>query len=86
LAIDDKPTNVISYQLSQKSNDAKNASGIGDIFVIDKFIVLTFLDFPNPEKAHQPSIIIDLFTSFVNVYSSHVFPMPKGIGYLRNFV
>jgi hypothetical protein len=46
-------------------------------------IVLTFLDFPDPDKAHRSSAIGDFFTSFVNVYPSRPFlSMPKGIDYL----
>jgi hypothetical protein len=45
-------------------------------------IVLTFLDFPDPDKAHRSSAISDFFTSFVNVYPSRILSMPKGIDYL----
>jgi hypothetical protein len=47
-----------------------------------KMIVVTFLDFPDPDKVH--STIDDFFTSFVNVCLSHILLMPKGIGYLSN--
>jgi hypothetical protein len=57
--IDDKPTQVFPDRLSQKSPDVENVSGIGieDMFVIEKMIVLTFLDFPDPDKAHRSSTI-----------------------------
>jgi hypothetical protein len=45
-------------------------------------IVLTFLDFPDPDQAHRSSAIDDFFTAFVNVYPSHIFVMSMGIGYL----
>jgi hypothetical protein len=75
---------VLSDRLSRKSLDAENASGIDDrrYFIAVKMIVVTFLDFPDPDKAHRASTIDDFFTSFVNVYPSHIFPMPKGIDYL----
>jgi hypothetical protein len=55
---------------------------IGDMLVVDKMIFLTFLDFPDPDKAHRSFSIYDFFTPFVNVYPSHLFMMLKGIGYL----
>jgi hypothetical protein len=39
---------------------------IDDILFVDKTIVLTFLDFPDSDEAHQSSAIDDLFMSFVN--------------------
>jgi hypothetical protein len=48
-------------------------SVIGDMFVAEKMIVLTFLDFPNPDKSHRSSAIDDFFISFVNVYPSVFF-------------
>jgi hypothetical protein len=47
-------------------------------------IVVNFLDFPDPNKAHWALAISDFFASFVNVCISHISPMPKGIGYLSN--
>jgi hypothetical protein len=55
---------------------------IGDMLVADKMIVLTFLDFPNPNKAHRSSTIDDFFMSFVNVLSFPYFFGAKGIDYL----
>jgi hypothetical protein len=57
-------------------------STIGDMFVTDKMIVLTFLEFPDPDKAHRSLTINVFFVSFVNVYPSRIFPMLKGIEYL----
>jgi hypothetical protein len=58
-------------------------SAIGDIFFANKMIVVTFLDFPDPDNVHQSSAIGNFFASFINVYPSHIFlPMSKGIGYL----
>jgi hypothetical protein len=57
-------------------------STIGDMFVTDKMIVLTFLEFPDPDKAHRSLTINDFFVSFVNVYPSRIFWMLKGIEYL----
>jgi hypothetical protein len=57
-------------------------SVIEDMFVAEKMIVLTFLDFPDLDKAHRSSAIGDFFTSFVNVYPSRILSMPKGINYL----
>jgi hypothetical protein len=57
-------------------------SMIGGMFVADKMIVLTFLNFLDPDKVHRSSTINYFFMSFVNVYHSHIFPVPKGIDYL----
>jgi hypothetical protein len=76
---------VLLDQLSRKSPDAKNASGIDDIPIAVKMIVVTFLDFPDPDKAHRALAINDFFTSFANVYPSRIFPIPKGIDHLLNF-
>jgi hypothetical protein len=45
-------------------------------------IVLTFLDFPDPDKAHRSSTIGDFFMAFVNVYPSRILSMSMGIDYL----
>jgi hypothetical protein len=87
--IDDKPTQVLLDRLSRKSPNAKNASGIrdqgsmiGDMFVVAKIIVVTFLYFFDPDKAHRSSTIDNFFESFINVYPSRILLMPKGINYL----
>jgi hypothetical protein len=59
-------------------------SVIGDKFIAVKMIVVIFLDFPDPDKAHRASAIDDIFTSFVNACLSRISRMPKGIGYLSN--
>jgi hypothetical protein len=57
-------------------------SVIRDMFVANKIIVLTFLYFPDPDKAHRSLTIGDFFTSFVNVYPFCILSMLKGINYL----
>jgi hypothetical protein len=47
-----------------------------------KTIVLTFLDFPNPDKVHWSSTIDNFFMSFVNFYPFHILLVSKGIDYL----
>jgi hypothetical protein len=59
-------------------------STIRDNFIVVKMIVVIFLDFPDPDKAHRASTIDDFFTSFVNVCLSRILPMSKGIDYLSN--
>jgi hypothetical protein len=52
------------------------------MFVAEKIIVVTFLDFFDPDKAHWSLNIGNFFASFINVYPSCILPMPKGINYL----
>jgi hypothetical protein len=59
-------------------------STIGNNYIAVKMIGVTFLDFPNSDKAHWVSTIGYFFMSFVNVYLSRLSPMPKGIVYLWN--
>jgi hypothetical protein len=65
--IDDKPTQVLWIDSLEKVLMPKThrGSAIGDMFVVDKMIVLTFLDFPDPDKAHRSLAIGDfLFLLF----------------------
>jgi hypothetical protein len=75
---------VFSDRLSRKNPNAKSASGIDNIPIVVKMIVVTFLDFPDPNKAHRDLAINDLFTSFASVYPSRILSMPKGINHLLN--
>jgi hypothetical protein len=51
----------------------------------DKTILSTFLYFLDPDEVHRSLCINDFFTSFVNVYPSHILSMSKGISYLLKF-
>jgi hypothetical protein len=61
-------------------------STIDDNFIVVKMIVVTFLDFPDPDKAHRASSIDDFFTSFVNVCLSHIFRCRRGSAISRTFM
>jgi hypothetical protein len=47
-------------------------------------IFVTFLGFPDTDKAHWASTIGDFFTSFVNVRLSRILSIPKEIDYISN--
>jgi hypothetical protein len=46
------------------------------MFIIEKSIVLTLVDFPDPEQAHQSLVIENFFTTFDSVYSSCTLLIP----------
>jgi hypothetical protein len=54
-------------------------STIDDNLIAVKMIVVTFLDFLDPDKARWASTIDNFFTSFVNIYLSCISTMLKGI-------
>jgi hypothetical protein len=57
---------------------------IDDKFIVVKMFFMILLGFLDPDKVFQASVIDDLFSSFINVYTPHILPMSKGIDYLSN--
>jgi len=82
--IGDKLTQFLLNQFPRKILNVEThwGSAIGDNFITVKMIVITFFDFPDPDKSHRALAINDFFTSFVNVCISCILLMSKGINYL----